>query len=287
LLCGLDERSQDIVVTSVNRLKRLAASTRPVDIFTDSEKKIRGELRDNFTRKIIKLDENLFYYKGYFLPKNYFSSGMFYFDSGMTLLQNTKAVKENNIIDVGAYIGDSAIFLSKYTEKKVYAFEALSENFVLMRKTIELNSLANIVPVCSALGEEHGETVLHILPDFPSIATSKGKFTLHSDDDKKCETEARVVSVETLDRYVEKNNITVGLIKVDIEGAEQLFLQGAIKTIRRDRPALLISIYHNPDDFFDIKPLIEGWDLGYHFSIFSNPATFLVDMMLVAEVPSG
>ncbi len=30
---------------------------------------------------------------------------------------------------------------------------------------------------------------------------------------------------------------------------------------------MLISIYHNPDDFFEIKPLIESWNLGYSFKI--------------------
>ncbi|WP_277874920.1 FkbM family methyltransferase [Brachyspira aalborgi] len=31
----------------------------------------------------------------------------------------------------------------------------------------------------------------------------------------------------TLDSFVEENNIIVGLIKVDIEGAEQDFIKGA------------------------------------------------------------
>ncbi|WP_297570126.1 hypothetical protein [Helicobacter sp. UBA3407] len=30
---------------------------------------------------------------------------------------------------------------------------------------------------------------------------------------------------------------------------------------------MLLSIYHNGSDFFDIKPMIESWDLGYQFKI--------------------
>jgi len=57
--------------------------------------------------------------------------------------------------------------------------------------------------------------------------------------------------------------MTVGLIKVDIEGAERDFLAGAERTIREQKPVLIISIYHSADDFYSIKPLIESWGLGY------------------------
>ena len=30
---------------------------------------------------------------------------------------------------------------------------------------------------------------------------------------------------------------------------------------------MLLSIYHNANDFFEIKPLIESWNLGYTFKI--------------------
>ncbi|HBC93028.1 MAG TPA: hypothetical protein DCZ10_09055, partial [Pelotomaculum sp.] len=56
----------------------------------------------------------------------------------------------------------------------------------------------------------------------------------------------------TLDEYVAKHQLDVGLIKVDIEGTEREFLKGAKQTIMSKRPILLISIYHTADDFLDI-----------------------------------
>jgi hypothetical protein len=93
------------------------------------------------------------------------------------------------------------------------------------------------------------------------------------------------VDVITLDSYVEKHNLEVGLIKVDIEGFEQKFLQGAKKTISSQKPTLLLSIYHNADDFFHIKTIIESWDLGYKFKIV-KPAdkSILIDTNLIAEI---
>jgi hypothetical protein len=41
----------------------------------------------------------------------------------------------------------------------------------------------------------------------------------------------------------------------------------AEKIIKKYKPILLISIYHNWRDFYKIKPLIESWNLGYKFKI--------------------
>jgi hypothetical protein len=47
-----------------------------------------------------------------------------------------------------------------------------------------------------------------------------------------------------------------------------------------------LSIYHNPDDFFDIKPMIESWDLGYAFKIRRCPGEIFAETLLIAEGPS-
>ena len=96
---------------------------------------------------------------------------------------------------------------------------------------------------------------------------------------------AKTVQVNTLDEYLEGKDIDVGLIKVDIEGAEQDFMEGAKKTIAKFKPVLLMSIYHNADDFFSIKPIIESWDLGYKFHI-HKPVDYSVsrEVLLIAEV---
>ena len=98
-------------------------------------------------------------------------------------------------------------------------------------------------------------------------------------------TGAESVPLGTLDRYEETHPMDVGLIKVDIEGAEQSFLRGARRTIEKYKPVLLMSIYHNADDFFNIKPMIESWNLGYKFRI-HKPIDYSVsrEVLLIAEV---
>jgi hypothetical protein len=50
---------------------------------------------------------------------------------------------------------------------------------------------------------------------------------------------------------------------MDIEGAELAALRGAERTLRRDRPRLAISLYHKPEDFYEIPEFLAGLGAGY------------------------
>ena len=89
----------------------------------------------------------------------------------------------------------------------------------------------------------------------------------------------------TLDEYVSEKNLDVGLIKVDVEGAEQLFLQGAKQTISEQKPTLLLSIYHSGDDFQKVKSIIDEWNLGYKFRLYKPlDGRILMETLLICEV---
>jgi FkbM family methyltransferase len=53
----------------------------------------------------------------------------------------------------------------------------------------------------------------------------------------------------------------VDYIKMDIEGAELQALEGALGTLRRDRPKLAITTYHRPFDFVALNAVLTS--LGY------------------------
>lgn len=56
-------------------------------------------------------------------------------------------------------------------------------------------------------------------------------------------------------------------IKMDVEGAEYQALCGARETITQYRPDLIISLYHNLQDMWELPALLREWDLGYTFYI--------------------
>lgn len=76
------------------------------------------------------------------------------------------------------------------------------------------------------------------------------------------------IEITSIDDFIQQHNIqNLGLIHLDVEGLETSVIQGDKHTIQKYKPILLISIYHNPEDFFDLKPMLEAWDLGYNFKI--------------------
>ncbi len=57
------------------------------------------------------------------------------------------------------------------------------------------------------------------------------------------------------------------LVKFDVEGAEIEALKGMEQLIRRARPNLCVSVYHDPTHLFEIPLLIASWNLGYSFHL--------------------
>ena len=277
LVDGLDEASVQTVVLALNRLRKIRSTEeRYLPLYSDAELKEYRENRERLSQELIRLSEDCWYYRGRMLPEAYFEASVFADGCGLRYLEHPERFAERDIIDAGAYIGDSALVFSPLTTARVWAFEPTAENYAKLLKTIELNQLTNVVPCRLALGKEKGSAemaksmIASVHTQIPNSAVPY--------------TGSETVEVTTLDSFVEENGLNVGLIKVDVEGAEQLLLQGALETIRRMKPALLFSIYHNADDFFCIKPILEELGLGYRFRI-RHPAigTVLTETMLIAE----
>lgn len=279
LIKNLDKESVEIVIGILSKITNYNNIEDDI-YFSHKESKRLNDLYEEFNNKIIKINEELFIYDKYILPKNQFEIEAFYDKSGMDYVKNINQVKNKNIIDAGAYIGDSAILFSDYTDKNIYSFEPFLQNYNLMLKTIELNKKNNIIPVNMALGNENKEISIYSNSD---TANSGLSVETKQSDINSFENKVKMV---TLDSYVKENNIEVGLIKTDLEGFEQSFLKGAIETIKEQKPVLIISIYHNYSDFFEIKPMIENLNLGYKFKIIEPKAqgTAIVSTLLLAEV---
>lgn len=74
------------------------------------------------------------------------------------------------------------------------------------------------------------------------------------------------VETTPLDWFVKQTPVcTPGILNADIEDEEVNFLSGALQTTKRYRPVLLLSMYHNVEQFFEMKPLIEYLGLNYKF----------------------
>ena len=182
-------------------------------------------------------------------------------------------IKNKDIIDAGAFTGDTSLPLSKRTTKNVYAFEPFKDSFEILKKNISDNNIENIIPVNRSLGNINGERSLFLSGNNVQGITSDATLRSYDNEIKVQET--------TIDTFVEENNLEVGFITIDVEGAEMDLLEGAVNTIKTQKPLLYISMYHKVSDYFDIIPWVANLDLGYEFNITKeNPWTFLADTVV-------
>ncbi len=280
LINGLDSESVKEVDKIVDIYKSYNSLVKKHDVTLDEiysfQKKFMVDpvfadtVRRDFFGQIKQTFDGFYVYKNYVLSSNHFEPSVFYHRHSIDELKTLDKIRDKDIIDVGGFIGDSALVFSKYTDKKIYSFEASADNLKKMKKNITLNHIENIEPVYCALGEKDNEKLCL------SGQSSMVEIVDNSED---------FVLSRTLDSFAEEKDLDIGLIKVDIEGFEQSFLKGAEKTIKSQKPALLISIYHKPEDYLFIKPIIESWNLGYTFRIICPPENKLFETLLVAEVP--
>lgn len=152
-------------------------------------------------------------------------------------------------VDGGACWGDSSIYFAKHAEH-VYAFECMPSNLKIMQTNLEMNpDLAQKVTVYpKAIWDRPGEKLIFL--DSGPGSTSSG------------EPSGIEVETGTIDDLVPG---PVDFIKMDIEGAEPRALAGAEQTIRRDKPQLAISVYHDVSHFASIPAWIDDLGLGYKF----------------------
>lgn len=278
LIKNLDTESIKTVDTILERMQRiLSGDDHELDLFDKDEKRKIKKMQNEFYNNISKISSTAFMYKSYVLPENYFDPIVFYYRYGYELFHSVEKIKNGDIIDAGAYIGDSTLLFSEMTCKKVFAFEALEKNCEKIKKTIDLNHVSNIEIINEAVGK------VTCYADIEENEISNWS-TMKPYKSRKYESKKNI-SVRSLDDFVTENRISVALIKLHIEGMEFDAIQGAEKTLRTQRPTLLIHIHHTPNDFWRIKPYIESLNLGYQFTIY-KPANGYVftGTMLLAEV---
>ncbi len=155
--------------------------------------------------------------------------------------------KNYDSIDIGVYRGVYTYEMSKYS-KIVHSFEAnpilfnnLKKNFSKLRN--------NIIIYNYALSSQNEKVELKIPLRNPNSNKNNyeeyyklGTATIHKDN-KIMNYEKVIVDSKKLDDCEFKNKIS--LIKIDVEGHEIPVIKGGIKTISRNKPALIVEIDEN------------------------------------------
>ncbi len=195
-------------------------------------------------------------------------------------------IKGKAIIDAGAYNGDTTLLLrAKFPQSVCYSFEPDRDNFNYFSRCFKRDiAKGKVQAIQKALGDKPGVLKLNkAVSPYKLNESASLAYDYHST--------AYDVDVITVDDFVREQQLEVGLIKLDVEGFELPLIQGALTTIKTQRPVLCIGFYHFPEEFYELKPFLESLGLNYQFqirrsnfvqNIHEPPAVPLYDLVLIA-----
>ena len=148
---------------------------------------------------------------------------------------------EGDVVHAGTFFGDFLPGLSSALAPgaRIYAFEPNPDNFECALKTLELNQIDNVQLECLGLGPGPGRSEL--LTVNADGVPRGGASRLRWDGEELSGQSATVaVAIDSIDSRVPADR-TLSVLQLDVEGHEQAALEGALETIRRCRPLILLE----------------------------------------------
>ncbi|MFX1449346.1 MAG: FkbM family methyltransferase [Promethearchaeota archaeon] len=174
-------------------------------------------------------------------------------------------------LDIGANIGSHTLPMAKIvgTKGKIIAFEPMKWALKKLKRNITLNNFNNIIIENIALSDK---------TEFKEV-WFRSSWTV----DNTIINDANIpheVQMETLDKYINTHHLKkVDFIKIDVDGYEFKVLRGAIETLKKFKPTMVVEIgdYTLKEVGDNLEDLIEFlFSLGYkiydvnHYKIYKN-----------------
>ena len=157
---------------------------------------------------------------------------------------------DSTFLDVGANIGYYTVSIGKFIRDsnragRVVAFEPYHGNYCRLLENIQRNNLES---VCHAnpvgLSNRSGESRITLREDF-SRGSGTGNAAIPTSEQFDQGFSKVPITLVTLDSiWISQQGLQgiIDMIKLDIEGHEGFFLQGARNTIENHRPTLLMEV---------------------------------------------
>ena len=157
-------------------------------------------------------------------------------DRTLNRVLSLRAKSSRGALDIGAYVGDTAVLLSPLVRGMVYAFEPFPDTYAELVENAK--SFSNIVCINKAVSNKTGASKLYVDLLFPAdnmLAYSYGRNTVD-------------IETTTLDDWY-FNYIcsscgalpTIDLVKMDIQGGEVDALYGGKEMFKKLRPTIIVE----------------------------------------------
>lgn len=169
------------------------------------------------------------------IQKDILRTAYFYQPKPLNFIQQHKLVGASSVVlDVGANIGNHTVFFGRAMDvKKVHSFEPNPPAFAILQKNVELNGLHDVVELHQVgVGAKS------------SRARNLNTWSSNLGGNQIADDEAGDVRIERID---DLSFSKVDFIKIDVEGRGDGVINGAISTISRDKPVLLVEETSDPE----------------------------------------
>ena len=178
------------------------------------------------------------------------------------------------VLDVGANFGQMSILFSNLAgnDGKVYSFDADDFVYEIFKKNITANNKdGKIIPTFGAVHNVENETLIFPVQDFKEFGTY-GSYGIDYNA-----SEGRKVRSVTIDSLNIQEPIS--FMKIDIQGGDLQGMQGAVKTIHKNRMPILFEYEYQFElrynmCFQDCVDFVK--DIGYVFRRVVSGHSFLI-----------
>ncbi len=188
---------------------------------------------------------------------------------------------EMTFFDIGSNQGEYALFAGKrLTRGRVLAFEPVDFFFDLLNRNITLNNFHNIQTFHYGLSDK--DIQVPIYREEKGTEANEGLASIFQSERRT--QFLQNIDLRTLDGVMPSFNLTrIDFMKVDVEGAEMMVLQGARKTIQQYKPLIMMEISKNNYDAagYTIDDVLNFFSaLGYSLRTITKKGTLEAPAML-------
>lgn len=216
----------------------------------------------------------------YFLPKHAHSDIIVQaminnriFDEPIVNLAEQYIKKGTTVLDVGSNFGQMAILFSEMTgdDGHVYGFDADEFVYSALEKNVKANNKSNITLNFGAVHNKDNETLYFPMQDFERFGT----FGSYGIDYKN--NRGRPVKTLTIDSL--KISTPISFMKVDVQGGDLFALQGAKKTIAKNKMPIIFEYEYLFEEElnFNFQQYVDFVnEINYQFVRVINGQNFLI-----------